>query len=141
MTTHTVPETSTQTGPATGPTTGPAATMDVGQVLTGARDAITVRRVFGDPIERDGVTIIPAATVRGGGGGGGGSGPNDEDGTPTGTGSGAGFGVAAHPAGAFVVRGGNVAWEPAVDRQRIVLATLALAAVVVLSVRSVLVRR
>jgi hypothetical protein len=62
-----------------------------------ARDVLTVRRVFGDPIERDGVTVIPAANVRGGGGGGGGEGPN-------GQGSGGGFGVSATPAGAYVIR-------------------------------------
>jgi len=35
------------------------------------RDAITVRRVYGEPYQEDGVTIIPAAHVVGGGGGGG----------------------------------------------------------------------
>ena len=33
------------------------------------RDAITVRRVYGEPYQEDGVTIIPAAHVVGGGGG------------------------------------------------------------------------
>ena len=35
----------------------------------------TVKAVFGDPIERDGITIIPVAKVRYGFGGGAGSGP------------------------------------------------------------------
>jgi uncharacterized spore protein YtfJ len=35
----------------------------------------TVKAVFGDPIERDGITIIPVAKVRWGFGGGAGSGP------------------------------------------------------------------
>lgn len=122
------------------PDTGKAR-MDVGEMLTGARDAISVRRVFGDPIEREGVTIVPAATVRGGGGGGAGTGPQADDGTSTGTGSGGGFGVAARPAGAFVLHGDTVVWQPAIDRQRIVLATMALAAVIVLSIRSVFIRR
>jgi uncharacterized spore protein YtfJ len=129
--------------PDTAPTSPDTRTtrMDVGEMLTGARDAISVRRVFGDPIERDGVTIVPAANVRGGGGGGAGTGPQADDGTSTGTGSGGGFGVAARPAGAFVLHGGTVVWQPAIDRQRIVLATMALAAVIVLSIRSVFIRR
>ena len=39
--------------------------MDVFEMVSQAREAITVRRVFGDPYEKDGVTIIPAAKVRG----------------------------------------------------------------------------
>jgi uncharacterized spore protein YtfJ len=35
----------------------------------------SVRAVFGEPIERDGITVIPVARVRWGFGGGGGSGP------------------------------------------------------------------
>ena len=46
--------------------------MDPSELLKGARDALSVHQVFGEPVERDGVTIIPAATVIGGGGGGGG---------------------------------------------------------------------
>lgn len=44
--------------------------MDVKDVITQARDVMTVKRVFGDPYELDGVTVIPAARVRGGAGGG-----------------------------------------------------------------------
>lgn len=43
--------------------------MDVQQLLENARDTLTVQRVFGDPYERDGVTVIPVARVQGGGGG------------------------------------------------------------------------
>src|ERR1035437_6566024 len=59
-----------------------SATMDVHEVLNHARDAMTVKRVFGDPYEKDGVTVIPVANVMGGAGGGGGSGA----GAPSGTG-------------------------------------------------------
>jgi uncharacterized spore protein YtfJ len=79
--------------------------MKIDDVLQGARDAITVRRVYGEPIERDGVTVIPAAMVVGGGGGGG-----DEDGN-----GGAGFGLMARPIGAWSIRDGEVSWQPAVD--------------------------
>ena len=42
--------------------------MNVDELLQGARDAISVKRVYGEPIERDGLTVIPVAAVRGGGG-------------------------------------------------------------------------
>ena len=83
--------------------------MDLQDVLIGARDAITVKRVFAEPYEKDGVTVIAAATVRGGGGGGSG---HDDQGQE---GQGAGFGVGARPAGVYVVKGGDVVWRPAVD--------------------------
>ena len=40
--------------------------MEVQEVIAQARDALTVKRVFGEPYEKDGVTIIPAARVQGG---------------------------------------------------------------------------
>jgi uncharacterized spore protein YtfJ len=76
---------------------------------------MTVSRVFGEPVERDGVTVIPAASVRGGAGGG--SGRKGEAGEE---GDGGGVGLIARPAGAFVVKDGEVSWLPAVDVQRIV---------------------
>src|SRR3989442_3192729 len=45
--------------------------MNALEVLNQTKDAITVRRVYGEPYQQDGVTIIPAANVMGGGGGGG----------------------------------------------------------------------
>ena len=86
--------------------------MDVTEVLEKARDAITVSRVYGEPYEKDGLTVIPAARVSGGGGGGSGK---DEKG---GDGSGGGFGVSGRPAGAYVIRNGDVTWRPAVDPNR-----------------------
>jgi uncharacterized spore protein YtfJ len=84
--------------------------MNVDEMLTGVRDALTVKRVYGDPIERDGILIIPAAKLRGGGGGGSDSENN----------AGGGFGLTAKPVGAFVVRNGTVEFEPAVDVNRVV---------------------
>ena len=43
--------------------------MDASTLLEQARDTITVRRVYGEPVEEDGLTVIPAAAVLGGGGG------------------------------------------------------------------------
>jgi len=89
--------------------------MDFQEAISKAQDAVTVKRVYGEPYERDGVVVIPAATVRGGGGGGGG-----EDATQGGSGSGGGFGLGARPVGAYVIEGGQVRWQPAVDVTRIV---------------------
>lgn len=88
------------------------------QAISKAQDAITVKRVYGEPYERDGVVVIPAAEIRGSGGGGRGSG---EDATRGGSGSGGGFGLGARPVGAYLIEGGQVRWEPAVDITRIVL--------------------
>ena len=38
---------------------------NVEEILQGARDAMTVGRVYGDAIEQEGVTVIPAAVVGG----------------------------------------------------------------------------
>jgi uncharacterized spore protein YtfJ len=90
--------------------------MDFRDAISKALDAITVTRVYGEPYERDGAVLIPAAAIRGGGGGGGG-----EDATGGGSGSGGGFSLGARPVGAYVIEDGHVRWEPAVDATRIVL--------------------
>lgn len=104
--------------------------MNLDQLLAGARDSLTVSRVFGEPQERNGVTVIPAARVRGGAGGGGGAEPNE--------GGGGGFGMVAEPAGAYVIRGERVAWRPAVDVNRIVMGGQIVAIVALLVLRSIL---
>jgi uncharacterized spore protein YtfJ len=43
--------------------------MDADEVITQARDALTVKRVFGEPYEKNGVTAVAVAAVRGGAGG------------------------------------------------------------------------
>ena len=96
--------------------------MNIDETLAKARDAITVKRVYGEPYERNGVTVIPAAAV--GGGGGGGSGEGAEGGQ---TGAGGGFGLSGRPVGAYVISGDSVRWEPAVDVTRIVTHVVAAA--------------
>ena len=86
--------------------------MDVQNVITQARDAITVKRVFGEPYHAEGVTVIPAAKLVGGAGGGEGERPGEGE-----KGAGSGFGVIARPVGAYVIRGDQVSWRPAVDVQ------------------------
>ncbi len=65
--------------------------------------------VYGEPIERNGLTVIPAARVVAGGGAGKGI-----DQAETRQGDGGGAGLIARPAGAFVIADGRVTWKPAV---------------------------
>lgn len=86
-------------------------------VLTNVTDSINVRRVFGDPIDKDGVTLVPVAAVMGGGGGG-------EGGEGAQQGAGTGFGVRARPVGAYAIRGGEITWQPAFDLMRVITASM-----------------
>jgi uncharacterized spore protein YtfJ len=93
--------------------------MNVDELLSGARDAISVRRVFGEPIEHGEVMVVPVARVGGGGGGG----------SDTEHNGGGGFGLGARPVGVYVIKDGQVSWRPAIDPVRIafvVVAALAL---------------
>jgi uncharacterized spore protein YtfJ len=105
----------------------------VEEILSQARDLVTVKRVFGEPYEKDGVTFIPAARVMGGGGGGSG-----EDNEGRGKGSGGGFGVGAQPAGAYVIKDGQVRWMPAIDINRVILGGQIVAIVAILTIRALI---
>ena len=82
--------------------------MRLDEVLDRASDMVTVRRAYGDPIDRGDVTVIPVAAVSGGGGGGSGQGPDGEGGT------GGGFGLSSRPLGVLVLRGDRVRFQPLV---------------------------
>ena len=101
--------------------------MNALEAVSQAKDVITVRRVYGEPYQEDGLTIIPAANVMGGGGGGG-----DTEGN-----GGAGFGVRARPAGAWVIKDGEATWKPALDLNRTILVGQLIAIVALLVTRSV----
>jgi uncharacterized spore protein YtfJ len=120
--------------------------MDMQEVLTQARDAMTVKRVFGDPYEKDGVTVIPVANVMGGAGAGGGTGVGtkpasaDEESVGEGaadSGYGMGYGLRATPAGVYVIKGGEVEWKPALDTNRLTLQRAGVAIVALLVLRSI----
>jgi uncharacterized spore protein YtfJ len=116
--------------------------MDVGKLLMQASDDLSVRRAFGTAYEKDDLLIIPVAMVAGGGGAGtarprhrdlaasrpeaGSAGhdapPQDSEQMD----AGGGFGGLVLPAGAYVVKGGQVRWVPAVDMTIVVLASLSL---------------
>ncbi len=105
--------------------------MNIDEMVRGTHEALSVRRVFGDPIERDGTTVIPVAKVSGGGGGGGDAENN----------GGGGFGLTARPVGAYVIREGSVRWEPALDLNRIILGGQVVAIVMFLSLRALFKRK
>ena len=104
-----------------------------GDVLQQLAAQLRDNQVFGQPVERNGVTVVPVARIRGGGGLGGAKGrePHQANG---------GFGFTSQPAGAWVVTdSGKVQWQPAVDVSRIAIIGQIAAALVVLAI--LLIRR
>jgi uncharacterized spore protein YtfJ len=90
----------------------PAATLleRLGQQLS---TTATAQAVYGTPVERDGITVIPVARARygfGGGGGGGGGGTKEAE--SAGAGMGAGAGVSLTPVGYIELREGRSRFRP-----------------------------
>ena len=79
----------------------------LGQQLT---TSATAQTVYGTPVERDGITVIPVAQVRYGFGGGGGGGNRANQ--ATGSGLGAGAGVSLTPVGYIELREGRSRFRP-----------------------------
>jgi uncharacterized spore protein YtfJ len=104
--------------------------MGIEELIETARETATVKRVFGEPYEHNGITIVPAAKI----GGGAGSGEADIKGHGNG---GSGMGVGGKPAGAFVVEGNMVTWKPAIDVNRIILGAQVVAVVALLTLRTI----
>jgi uncharacterized spore protein YtfJ len=85
--------------------------MDVQEMVAKMQEAATVERVYGEPYEKDGVSVIPAARVSARGGSGAARGGEH---------SGGGFRVDAEPVGAYVVRDGEVEWQPVFDLNNVI---------------------
>jgi len=102
------------------------------ELMAGAGDNLTVKRVYGEPYEKNGVTLIPAAAIRGGAGGGEGERGGDEGGM------GGGFGMTARPVGAYQIKGDEVSWIPAADTTRVIILSEIVAIVALLVFRSIL---
>jgi uncharacterized spore protein YtfJ len=105
--------------------------MDVENLLAKASESLSVRRAFGTAYEKDGMLIIPVALVAGGGGGGTGTARSRRDASaasqdPGSMDAGGGFGGLVLPSGAYVVKGDQVRWVPAVDVTIVVVASLTL---------------
>jgi uncharacterized spore protein YtfJ len=121
-----------------------------------ARDIMDARMVYSHPITQDRLVVIPAARITGGAGSGRGTGRADRGQADRGqadrgqadrgqadrgedaTGEGGGFGVRSVPAGAFVIKDGQVTWRPAVDVNKIILGVQLVAVITLLVARSIL---
>lgn len=102
-------------------------------------DSAQAGKVFGAPIERDGMTVVPVAKVQGGGGAGNAA---PSQGQHVGeSGGGAGVGVMAKPLGVYVIRGGKVSWQPALDLNKVILGGQVVLAVALLTLRTYLKKR
>ena len=91
-----------------------------------------VTSVFGAPVEREGVTVIPVAAVRFGFGGGTGSDP-----ATGGEGEGAGGGGSMTAAGYIELKGGRSRFVPIVRPERIVALVMLTALAVLMRARPV----
>lgn len=107
--------------------------------IRGTRDALSVKRAFGEAYEVDGVTIIPVARVAGGAGGGAGEGMDEEE--SKGSGFGSGFGMGVHPIGVYEIRDGEIDWKPSIDVNRLAKGGQVLAGIVSVCVALVLWKR
>ena len=114
------------------PVTGDRTTTDIAARLG---EVIGASKVFGEPIERGNVTIVPVFRVSGAGGSGGGS---DRDGG--GQGFGGGLRCGSRPVGAYVLEPGSVSWKPAVDVNQAIIAGAAVAITALATIRA-LIRR
>ena len=83
--------------------------MNVTEILL-TREAITVKRVYGEPIEREGLHHRTKVDVRGG---------VAAAAIPRTTAAAAG--LTARPVGVCIVKDGQVEWEPASDASRIAI--------------------
>lgn len=113
------------------------------QTLDNTRQAIIGQRVFGEAYVVGDTTVIPVSHVRGGGGAGSGDGEGDGqgEGTKRGSGSGAGFGINAKPVGVYVVKDGEVEWQPAIDRSKVIIGSQIVAVVALLTLRKIFGKR
>ena len=100
--------------------------------------SVRVKTIFGDPVEKDGVTVIPVARARWGVGGGSSSGGNTRaNQTGEGTGTGTGGKVTVSPAGYVEVKDGRARFHPIYDPANVTQIIVASGIVAVLVLRAV----
>ena len=101
-----------------------SALESVREAIDGLRDAASVQRVFGDPIEREDKTVVPVARVAYGFGAGAGSGMDTEAGEDedAGEGSGGGGGLSIKPVGALEITDRDTRFVRVSDWKRTALA-------------------
>lgn len=93
-------------------------------LIDGLRDSANVSAVFGDPVEREGRTVVPVARVGMGVGGGLGVGPENGEVADGGGGFGSGGGAMARPVGALEITDHDTRFVP-VGSDRVRVAALA----------------
>lgn len=113
--------------------------MALRDLVGSATEAASVKRVFGQPIERDGATVIPVASVRGGFGGGEAEPPAQppeaSQAKPSSWGGGGAW--SASPVGVYLLKDGALTWVPAVDANRVVFLGCLTGIVSLLVIRSI----
>lgn len=95
--------------------------MDLKDFVGAGQESMTIRRVFGEPYVQNGVTLVPAARIKGAVGGGGGDQKTEGQ---EGEGEGGGLILSAAPIGVYVIRGEKVTWMPSFDVNRVILGVL-----------------
>lgn len=90
--------------------------MEATEILARAREGSAIRRVFGEPIEHEGSTVVPVATVWC-------------------------FGLVVRPVGVYRITNGEVEWLPAVDVTQIAMGGQLVGIVALLVLRDVMKRR
>ena len=100
----------------------------IGQTVGQKAQASTI---FGEPVEREGVTVVPVAKARFGFGGGGGSGTREEG---RGSGRGGGGGVVVSPVGYIDVRDGGSQFKR-ISTPRDLLALVAAASLALIALK------
>ncbi len=107
--------------------------MDPQRAFKTLRKALSAGTVYGEPVERDGVTVIPAATVLGGGGlGGNDASPDGEQAAAFG----GGYGLMAWPSGAIEIRDGAVRWHRTFDATYFLVTALWVALAAIRAIRA-----
>ncbi|HZO72512.1 MAG TPA: spore germination protein GerW family protein [Ktedonobacteraceae bacterium] len=105
------------------------ATSSVTQVMDHLTETAKVEAVFGQPIEHNGIVVIPCSEVSVGLGMGFGSGPavasNAEGKQSTGSGGGGGGGATGRPIAIIIMSKDGVRVQPVVDATKVVLTTFA----------------
>jgi uncharacterized spore protein YtfJ len=108
----TVPENTTQNAVDEGNKSTDASTRMLERLANRLGGKASVTAVFGEPVTRDGVTVIPVARVAFGFGGGAG---REVSTTKTGEGGGGGGGADARPLGFIEIKDGTAVYRPIRD--------------------------
>ncbi|MGE5341368.1 MAG: GerW family sporulation protein [Candidatus Omnitrophota bacterium] len=111
--------------------------MDTSEVIREVAEHIqkntTVEAIFGKPVERGHVTIIPVSQIKISGGGGGGSTDEKKNQSPKGSGMGLGVSIKAIPLGYIEIKEDSARFVEISRRSRIKVMVMALGALTVFS--------